>query len=150
MGSAILVVDHDYAARTAEVVVACRLGLPVQEAESAETARAQLQGWQAVLAIVEVELPGPTNGLEFLRELHDTHGERVPIILVSANRTAPIDARPDCSSGLTTTSRSRSTTASCWRVCGDRWVAPKGAPRTARGGRLLKGAHPSARVSSKS
>jgi len=26
-----------------------------------------------------------------LRELHDTHGERVPIILVSANRTAPID-----------------------------------------------------------
>jgi len=88
---AILVVDNDYAARTAEVAVACRLGLPVQEAESAETARAQLQGWHPVLAIVEVELPGPTTGLEFLRELHDTHGERVPIILVSANRTAPID-----------------------------------------------------------
>ena len=87
----ILVVDHDDAARTAEVAIACRLGLPVQEAESAETARAALRGWQPVLAIVEVELPGPTNGLEFLQELHDTHGERVPIILLSAIRTAPID-----------------------------------------------------------
>ena len=88
---AILVVDHDSAARTAEVAIACRLGLPVREAESAESARAQLQGWQPVLAIVEVELPGPTNGLEFLREIHDTHGDGVPIILVSASRTAAID-----------------------------------------------------------
>jgi DNA-binding NarL/FixJ family response regulator len=43
------------------------------------------------LAIVEVELPGPTNGLEFLREILDTHGDGVPIILVSASRTAAID-----------------------------------------------------------
>jgi DNA-binding NarL/FixJ family response regulator len=87
----ILVVDHDDRARAAEGAVACRLGLPVLEAESAEAARAQLQGLQPTLAIVEVELPGPTNGLEFLRELHDTHGKHLPVILVSAERTAPID-----------------------------------------------------------
>jgi DNA-binding NarL/FixJ family response regulator len=46
---------------------------------------------QPVLAIVEVELPGPTNGLEFLRELHSEYGARIPVILVSAERTAPLD-----------------------------------------------------------
>ena len=48
-------------------------------------------GTQPLLAIVEVELPGPTNGLEFLRELHSEYGANIPVILVSAERTAPLD-----------------------------------------------------------
>ena len=111
--SAMLVVDHDDAARTAEVAIAHRLGLAVLEAHSAETARALLVEEQPVLAIVEVELPGPTNGLEFLRELHNAYGEHLPVILVSASAPRPSTAWRDCSSGPTTTSRSRSTTASC-------------------------------------
>jgi DNA-binding NarL/FixJ family response regulator len=43
------------------------------------------------LAIVEVELPGPTSGLELLRELHAAYGEDVPVILVSAERKTPLD-----------------------------------------------------------
>jgi DNA-binding NarL/FixJ family response regulator len=87
----ILVVDHDGAARSAEVAIACRLAREVLDAESPEAARAALQGGHPALAIVEVELPGPTNGLEFLLELHDAHGRNLPVILVSAERTAPID-----------------------------------------------------------
>jgi len=89
--SAMLVVDHDDAARTAEAAIAHRAGLAVLEAHSAETARALLVEKQPVLAIVEVELPGPTNGLEVLRELHNAYGEHLPVILVSAERTAPLD-----------------------------------------------------------
>jgi DNA-binding NarL/FixJ family response regulator len=90
-GGTILVVDHDDIARTAEAAVGMRLGLTVHEAESANAAWAVLNGDQPVLAIVEVELPGSTNGLELLRELHAAHGECLPVILVSAERTTPLD-----------------------------------------------------------
>jgi DNA-binding NarL/FixJ family response regulator len=44
-----------------------------------------------VLAIVEVELPGSSSGLELLRELHVRFGDDLPVILVSAERATPLD-----------------------------------------------------------
>jgi DNA-binding NarL/FixJ family response regulator len=87
----ILVVDHDPDARAAAVSVVVRLGYVARAAESAEAARTRLEDETPTLAIVEVELPGPTSGLELLRELHGAHGEQFPVILVSAERTAPLD-----------------------------------------------------------
>jgi DNA-binding NarL/FixJ family response regulator len=43
------------------------------------------------LAIVEVELEGPVNGLEVMRQLHERFGADLPVILVSENRTDPLD-----------------------------------------------------------
>ncbi|MEX2612688.1 MAG: response regulator transcription factor [Gaiellaceae bacterium] len=87
----ILVVDHDDATRAAAVHVAVRLGYEVGAAENAELLFEQLDGERPALAIVEVELPGPTSGLELLRELHDRFGDDLPVILVSAGRNTPID-----------------------------------------------------------
>ncbi|HET9287997.1 MAG TPA: response regulator transcription factor [Gaiella sp.] len=87
----ILVVDHDDAARAAAVSIAGRLGYLVTEAENAESALEHLDAEPPALAIVEVELPGPTSGLQLLRELHEAYGDALPVILVSAERTAPLD-----------------------------------------------------------
>lgn len=87
----ILVVDHDDATRAAAADVASRLGYTVVEAESGDDAVEWFNGDPPELAIIEVELPGATSGLELLRALHTAHGEAVPVILVSAERTAPLD-----------------------------------------------------------
>ena len=87
----ILVVDHDDAARAAAVYVATRLGYMASTAENAELLLERLDGDRPELAIVEVELPGPLSGLELLRELHDRFGDDLPVILVSADRTSPLD-----------------------------------------------------------
>jgi DNA-binding NarL/FixJ family response regulator len=87
----ILVVDHDDATRSAAVSVVERLGYDVTEAVEAQSVLDLLDSELLVLAIVEVELPGPTSGLELLRELHGAYGEDLPVILVSAERTAPLD-----------------------------------------------------------
>jgi DNA-binding NarL/FixJ family response regulator len=87
----ILVIDHDDATRAAALHVATRLGYEVSAVTSAAGLFEELNGDRPTLAIVEVELPGPTSGLELLRELHDRFGEALPVILVSAARNAPID-----------------------------------------------------------
>lgn len=87
----ILVVDHDDATRAAAVHVAARLGYEVNAAEDAELLFERLDGERLVLAIVEVELPGSTNGLDLLRELHARFGDDLPVILVSADRNTPLD-----------------------------------------------------------
>jgi DNA-binding NarL/FixJ family response regulator len=87
----ILVVDHDDEARSAAVSVAVRLGYMTRAAENAELVLERLDEERPALAIVEVELPGPTSGLELLRELHATYGQDLPVILVSAVRTTPLD-----------------------------------------------------------
>ena len=51
----------------------------------------RLDGDRPALAIVEVELPGSSSGLELLRELHERFGEDLPVILVSAERTDALD-----------------------------------------------------------
>jgi two-component system nitrate/nitrite response regulator NarL len=87
----ILVVDHDDASRAAAVSLVARLGYRAHAVESAELALEQLDDERPALAIVEVELPAPFSGLQLLRELHAAHGEGLPVILVSAERTAPLD-----------------------------------------------------------
>ena len=90
-GGTILVVDHDDATRVASVDVVVRLGYRPLQAWSAELALEPLDEERPALAIVEVELPGPTSGFELLRELHAAHGRELPVILVSGERTAPLD-----------------------------------------------------------
>jgi DNA-binding NarL/FixJ family response regulator len=87
----ILVVDDDDATREAAAQVAARLGYGVSAAENAELLLEQLDGDRPTLAVVAVELPGPTNGLELLRELHERFGEDMPVILVSGARTSTLD-----------------------------------------------------------
>ena len=87
----ILVVDHDDITRLAAVQIAVRLGYRVCAVENAELLLERLGGDRPALAIVEVDLPGPSNGLELLRELHERFGEDFPVILVSANRTTALD-----------------------------------------------------------
>jgi DNA-binding NarL/FixJ family response regulator len=88
----IVVVDHDARSRAASVSVAERLGYDVVEAVDAEQARERLGPLRPALAIVEVELPGPTSGLELLRELHETYGDDLPVILLSSGRTTSLDS----------------------------------------------------------
>ncbi len=87
----ILIVDHDDATRSMAVRVAVRLGYEVCAAENAELLLERLDGDRPALALVEVELAGPSSGLELMQELHARFGEDLPVILVSADRTAALD-----------------------------------------------------------
>ena len=87
----ILAVADDDATRVAATQVAVRLGYDVSAAENADLLRERLDDIRPVLAVVEVELPGPTNGLELLRELHDRFGDALPVLLVSGIRTSALD-----------------------------------------------------------
>ena len=87
----ILVVDHDDATRSSAVRIAVRLGYQVCAAENADLLLERLNGNRPALAIVEVELPGPSSGLELLHELHERFGDDLPVILVSADRTDALD-----------------------------------------------------------
>ncbi len=87
----ILVVDHDDTTRLSAVQVAVRLGYDVCAAENAEVLLERLDGHVPALAIVEVELPGGVSGLEVMRDLHERFGAELPVILVSAERTAALD-----------------------------------------------------------
>ena len=87
----ILVIDHDDATRAAAVHVATRLGYEVSAMRSAAGLFEELNGDRPALAIIEVELPGTTSGLELLRELQSRFGDDLPVILVSTERNTPID-----------------------------------------------------------
>jgi DNA-binding NarL/FixJ family response regulator len=86
----ILVVDHDDATRAAAVDAVVRLGYRALEAGNGDVLP-HLDEERPALAIVEVELPGPTSGFELLRELQAAYGAELPVILVSAERTTPLD-----------------------------------------------------------
>jgi len=87
----ILVVDHDETTRSAATLVARRLGYHVSAFTTGDGLPEVLDGDRPALAIVEVDLPGESSGLELLRELHDTFGDDCPVILVSADRTSALD-----------------------------------------------------------
>jgi DNA-binding NarL/FixJ family response regulator len=87
----ILIVDHDEKSRSAAARVAVRLGYDASAAENAELGLEGLENERPALAIIEVELPGAMSGLELLDELHDRFDDDLPVILVSAKRTAPLD-----------------------------------------------------------
>jgi DNA-binding NarL/FixJ family response regulator len=87
----ILIVDHDDASRVAAVQAAVRLGYDARPTPSADELLERLGSERPSLAIVEVELEGPVNGLEVMRQLHERFGADLPVILVSENRTDPLD-----------------------------------------------------------
>jgi DNA-binding NarL/FixJ family response regulator len=68
-----------------------RLGYDARPTPSADELLERLGSERPSLAIVEVELEGPVNGLEVMRQLHERFGAELPVILVSENRTDPLD-----------------------------------------------------------
>jgi DNA-binding NarL/FixJ family response regulator len=86
----IAVVDGDEGTRAAAAHIASRLEYEICAVESAEALLESLDRPPA-LAIVEVDLPGLSSGLELLRELHERFDDDLPVILVSADRTTSLD-----------------------------------------------------------
>ena len=86
----IAVVDGDEGTRAAAAHTASRLEYEICAVESAEALLESLDRPPA-LAIVEVDLPGLSSGLELLRELHERFDDDLPVILVSADRTTSLD-----------------------------------------------------------
>jgi DNA-binding NarL/FixJ family response regulator len=87
----ILIVDSDDASRLTAVQVAVRLGYDARPTPTADELVERLGPDRPALAIIEVELSGPANGLEVMRQLHDSFGSDLPVILVSACQTDPFD-----------------------------------------------------------
>ena len=87
----ILIVDSDDASRLTAVQVAVRLGYDARPTPTADELIDRLGPDRPTLAIVEVELPGPANGLEVMRQLHEAFDGDLPVILVSARQTDAFD-----------------------------------------------------------
>jgi DNA-binding NarL/FixJ family response regulator len=87
----ILIVDDDDASRLTAVQVAVRLGYDARPTPTADELLERLGPERPSLALVAVELDGPVNGLEVMRQLHEAFDADLPVILVSAARTAPLD-----------------------------------------------------------
>jgi len=87
----ILIVDSDDASRLTAVQVAVRLGLDARPTPTADELIERLGPDRPLLAIVEVELPGPANGLEVMRQLHESFGSDIPVLLVSGSQTDAFD-----------------------------------------------------------
>ncbi len=87
----ILIVDSDDASRLTAVQVAVRLGYDARPTPNADELIERLGSDRPTLAIVEVELPGAGNGLEVMRQLHETFDGDLPVILVSASQTDAFD-----------------------------------------------------------
>ena len=87
---AVLVADRDPAIRNRITEAFARLGYAADEVEDGEAALELVHAQTPALVIAEVALPG-VSGYELCRELKDTHGDRVGVILLSAIRTEPMD-----------------------------------------------------------
>ena len=87
----ILIVDSDDASRLTAVQVAVRLGYDARPTPTADELIERLGTDRPTLAIVEVELPGPANGFEVMRQLHEAYDSELPVILVSACQTDAFD-----------------------------------------------------------
>src|SRR5262249_25044123 len=87
----ILIVDHDDASRLTAVQVAVRLGYDARPTPSGDELIERLGNERPTLAVIEVELEGPVNGLEVMRQLHERFGPDLPVILVSGSRTDALD-----------------------------------------------------------
>jgi DNA-binding NarL/FixJ family response regulator len=86
----VLVVDRDEAIRDTVGTLARRLGRAVIVVDNGDVTVADLDGQDVALAVIEVELPSQS-GLELLREIHERFGESIPVILLSGERTTPLD-----------------------------------------------------------
>ena len=89
-GGVILVVDQDRKARARTELILRPLKHEVACAADAEVALELVDARVPALAIVDVELPG-LNGLGLLTQLVQRFDGAVPVILTSADRTAPLD-----------------------------------------------------------
>jgi DNA-binding NarL/FixJ family response regulator len=87
----ILIVDSDETSRLTAVQMAVRMGFNARPIPTADELIDRLGRDRPVLAIVEVELPGPANGLEVMRQLHEAFDGALPVILVSAQQTDAFD-----------------------------------------------------------
>jgi DNA-binding NarL/FixJ family response regulator len=87
----ILIVDHDDTSRLTAVQAAVQLGYDARPTPSADELLERLGSDRPSLAIVEVELQGSVSGLEVMHQLHERFGSDLPVILVSADRTDPLD-----------------------------------------------------------
>jgi DNA-binding NarL/FixJ family response regulator len=87
----ILIVDHDDTSRLRAVQVAVRLGYEARPTPTGDELIERLGDDRPTLAIVEVELDGPVNGLEVMHLLHEHFGMDLPVILVSETRTDALD-----------------------------------------------------------
>ena len=86
----IVVADGDDEARRELGWALGAAGFHVVEAASGDEALAAALEAGIVLAVLEVRLPG-LSGYEVCRRLREEHGDRVPIIFVSADRVEPSD-----------------------------------------------------------
>jgi two-component system, NarL family, nitrate/nitrite response regulator NarL len=86
----ILVVDDDpdYRAFVSEVLA--RVGFVTREASTGEAAIASVREQRPAAVLLDVILPGAT-GYEICRELRDEHGDELPIVFVTGERTEPAD-----------------------------------------------------------
>ena len=87
----ILIVDSDDSARLTAVQAAVRLGYDARPTPTADELIERLGPDRPTLAIIEVELPGPANGLDVMRQLHEAFDRDLPVILVSASQTDAFD-----------------------------------------------------------
>ena len=87
----ILIVDSDDDSRLTAVQVVVRLGYDARPTPTADELIERLGRDRPTLAIVEVELPGPANGFEVMRQLHEAYDGDLPVILISACQTDAFD-----------------------------------------------------------
>jgi two-component system nitrate/nitrite response regulator NarL len=90
MSPSILVVDDDTAFRAFLVTLLERASFEAAQAGSCEEALRAARASRPRLVLLDVCLPDGS-GLEICRELRDLHGEDLPIIFVSGERTEPVD-----------------------------------------------------------
>ena len=86
----ILVVDEDPGARAALRELFHSAGYDVREAASGAEALAATRAALPDAVLLDVALPG-TTGFDVCRTMREEFGEELPIILVSATRTEPLD-----------------------------------------------------------
>jgi two-component system nitrate/nitrite response regulator NarL len=86
----VLIVDDDANYRAFVSTILERVGYQTSEASSGEDALRAARGERPSCVLLDVLLPGVT-GYEVCRELRDEHGEALPIIFVTGERTAPGD-----------------------------------------------------------
>jgi two-component system, NarL family, nitrate/nitrite response regulator NarL len=86
----ILVADGDPASRGRITLLLGRIGYEAEQAQSGREALEAASRRRPALALLEVNLP-EVSGYEVCRELHDTFGDEVSVIFLSADRTEPYD-----------------------------------------------------------
>jgi DNA-binding NarL/FixJ family response regulator len=80
---AVLVVDHDTEHRTLVAGLLRRAGYPAVEAASGQEALEEVQLERPRLVVLDLDLPD-ASGYEIYRELRDTFGDSLPIVVLSA------------------------------------------------------------------